>query len=108
MPATTASPIAHDRVKHSVDPNTAEVVADHSGSFRRDHVVYDLAVFASADAQADCAQDGAPFKDSELPSCGLLRTPPPATRGKRSADLKILRRLPEGGLAAVAQAEIAE
>jgi hypothetical protein len=53
-----ARPIAHDRVKYSVDRNTAEVVADHSGSFpARPGRPQVLALFAGDDAQVDWAPD---------------------------------------------------
>jgi transposase len=125
MRATRTCLIAHDRVKYSVDAKAAgravlvrvyadrivallgeEVVADHPRSFRRDQVVYDPWHYLPVLMRKPGAlRNGAPFKDWELP------TPLSAIRARlqHHADgdrqfVKILGRVPEDGVAAVAQA----
>ena len=125
MRATTTCLIAHDRVKYSVDAKAAgravlvrvyadrivallgeEVVADHPRSFRRDQVVYDPWHYLPVLMRKPGAlRNGAPFKDWELPApLSAIRA-----RLQHHADgdrqfVKILGRVPEDGVAAVAQA----
>ena len=87
MPATTASPIAHDRRKHSVDPNTAEVVAERSGSFSaRPRRLQFLRCLRAMMRKPTALRVGARFKDRELSKLRLTENAPLATCGKRSAD----------------------
>jgi hypothetical protein len=125
MRATTTCLITHDRIKYSIDAKAAgravlvrvyadrivvllddEVVADHPRSFRRDQVVYDPWHYLPVLMRKPGAlRNGAPFKDWDLPA------PLSSVRAKlqRHADgdrqfVKILARVPEDGIAAVADA----
>jgi hypothetical protein len=125
MRATTTCLIIHDRIKYSIDAKAAgravlvrvyadrivvllddEVVADHPRSFRRDQVVYDPWHYLPVLMRKPGAlRNGAPFKDWDLPA------PLSSVRAKRQrhADgdrqfVKILARVPEDGIAAVADA----
>ena len=125
MRATTTCLITHDRNKYSVDARAAgravlvrayadrivvlldgETVADHPRSFKRDQVVYDPWHYLPVLIRKPGAlRNGAPFKDWDLPA------PLTAVREKlrRHADgdrqfVKILGRVPEDGIAAVAEA----
>jgi transposase len=125
MRATTTCLIAHDRVKYSVDARAAgravlarayadrivallgeDVVADHPRSFRRDQVVYDPWHYLPALSRKPGAlRNGAPFKDWDLPA------PLSAIRARLQHHIdgdrqfvKILARVPEDGVAAVAEA----
>ena len=125
MRATTTCLITHDRNKYSVDARAAgravlvrayadrivvlldgEKVADHPRSFKRDQVVYHPWHYLPVLMRKPGAlRNGAPFKDWDLPA------PLTAVREKlrRHADgdrqfVKILGRVPEDGIAAVAEA----
>lgn len=125
MRATTTCLITHDRNKYSVDARAAgravlvrayadrivvlldgEAVADHPRSFKRDQVVYDPWHYLPVLMRKPGAlRNGAPFKDWDLPA------PLTAVREKlrRHVDgdrqfVKILGRVPEDGIAAVAEA----
>jgi transposase len=125
MRATTTCLIAHDRVKYSVDAKAAgrsvlvrvfadrikvllgeEIVADHPRSFKRDQVIYDPWHYLPVLMRKPGAlRNGAPFKDWDLP------VPLSAIRARlqHHADgdrqfVKILGRIPEDGVEAVAVA----
>jgi transposase len=125
MRATTTCLIAHDRNKYSVDARAAgravlvrayadrivallddEIVADHARCFGRDQVIYDPWHYLPVLLRKPGAlRNGAPFKDWALPA------PLTAIRAKlqHHADgdrqfVKILARVPDDGLAAVADA----
>lgn len=125
MRATTTCLITHDRNKYSVDARAAgravlvrayadrivvlfdgETVADHPRCFKRDQVVYDPWHYLPVLMRKPGAlRNGAPFKDWDLPA------PLTAVREKlrRHADgdrqfVKILGRVPEDGIVAVADA----
>lgn len=125
MRATTTCLITHDRNKYSVDARAAgravlvrvfasrivvllddEIVADHARSFKRDHVIYDPWHYLPVLMRKPGAlRNGAPFKDWDLPPplseirAGLQHHPD----GDRQF-VKILSRVPEDGIAAVAEA----
>jgi DNA replication protein DnaC len=123
MRATTTCLIAHDRVKYSVDAKAAgravlvrvyadrivallgeEVVADHPRSFRRDQVAYDHWHYLPVLMQAGRAQEWRAIQRLELPApLSAIRA-----RLQHHADgdrqfVKILGRVPQDGVAAVAQ-----
>ena len=125
MRATTTCLITHERNKYSIDARAAGrsvlvrayaerivvlldevVVADHSRSFRRDQVIYDPWHYLPVLLRKPGAlRNGAPFKDWDLPS------PLSAVRDRlrHHADgdrqfVKILGRVPDDGIAAVADA----
>ena len=125
MRATTTCLITHDRNKYSVDARAAgravlvrayadrivvlldgETVADHPRSFKRDQVVYDPWHYLPVLMRKPGAlRNGAPFKDWDLPApLTMVRE-----KLRRHADgdrqfVKILGRVPEDGIAAVAEA----
>lgn len=125
MRATTTCLITHDRNKYSVDARAAgravlvrayadrivvlldgEKVADHPRSFKRDQVVYDPWHYLPVLMRKPGAlRNGAPFKDWDLPApLTMVRE-----KLRRHADgdrqfVKILGRVPEDGIAAVAEA----
>jgi hypothetical protein len=125
MRATTTCLITHDRNKYSIDARAAgrsvlvrvyadriivllddEMVADHPRRFGRDQVVYDpwhyLPVLTR---KPGVLRNGAPFNDWDLPA------PLSSVRAKLQHHVdgdrqfvKILARVPEDGIAAVADA----
>ena len=125
MRATTTCLIAHDRNKYSVDARAAgrpvlvrayaekivvllgdEVVAEHPRSFRREQVIYDPWHYLPVLMRKPGAlRNGAPFKDWNLPEplaqvrAQLARHPD----GDRQF-VKILGRVPDDGIGAVADA----
>ncbi len=125
MRATTTCLIAHDRNKYSIDARAAgrsvlvrvyadrilvllddEMVADHPRRFGRDQVVYDPWHYLPVLTRKPGAlRNGAPFKDWDLPA------PLSSVRAKLQHHVdgdrqfvKILARVPEDGIAAVADA----
>jgi hypothetical protein len=125
MRATTTCLITHDRNKYSVDAKAAgravlvrvfadrivvllgeEIVADHPRSFKRDQVVYDPWHYLPVLMRKPGAlRNGAPFKDWDLPA------PLSAIRARLQHHIdgdrqfvKILGRVPEDGVSAVADA----
>ncbi len=125
MRATTTCLITHDRNKYSIDARAAgrpvlvrvyaerivallgdEVVADHRRSFKREQVIYDPWHYLPVLARKPGAlRNGAPFKDWDLPA--PLSTIRARLQHHVDGDrqfVKILSRVPEDGVAAVAQA----
>ena len=125
MRATTTCLITHDRNKYSIDARAAgrsvlvrvyadriivllddEMVADHPRRFGRDQVVYDPWHYLPVLTRKPGAlRNGAPFKDWDLPA------PLSSVRAKLQHHVdgdrqfvKILARVPEDGIAAVADA----
>jgi hypothetical protein len=123
--ATTTCLITHDRNKYSIDARAAgrsvlvrvyadrilvllddEMVADHPRRFGRDQVVYDPWHYLPVLTRKPGAlRNGAPFKDWDLPA------PLSSVRAKLQHHVdgdrqfvKILARVPEDGIAAVADA----
>ena len=125
MRATTTCLIAHDRNKYSVDARAAgrpvlvrpyaenivvllgdEVVAEHPRSFRREQVIYDPWHYLPVLMRKPGAlRNGAPCKDWNLPE-PLARVRAQLARhpdGDRQF-VKILGRVPDDGIGAVADA----
>jgi transposase len=125
MRATTTCLITHDRNKYSIDARAAgravlvrvyaerivvllgdEVVADHRRSFKREQVIYDPWHYLPVLARKPGAlRNGAPFKDWDLPApLSMIRTKLQHHVDGDRQFVKILSRVPEDGVAAVAQA----
>ena len=124
MRATTTCLITHDRNKYSIDARAAgrsvlvrvyadriivllddEMVADHPRRFGRDQVVYDPWHYLPVLTRKPGAlRNGAPFKDWDLPAPVIRAGQASAPRRWRSPVREILARVPEDGIAAVADA----
>ena len=125
MRATTTCLITHERNRYSIDAKAAGrsvlvrayaerivvlldevVVADHPRSFKRDQVVYDPWHYLPVLLRKPGAlRNGAPFKDWDLPA--PLASVRDRLRHHADGDrqfVKILGRVPDDGIAAVAEA----
>ena len=125
MRATTTCLITHDRNKYSIDARAAgrsvlvrayadrivvllddEVVADHPRCFRREQVIYDPWHYLPVLLRKPGAlRNGAPFKNWDLPA--PLTSVHDRLRHHADGDrqfVKILGRVPDDGIAAVAEA----